>query len=209
MKEVIIKFAKDKLHQVWQIENFRDLVFGCAERYRDKTAFRLSQQGRNITVTFQDLQRDYRRLCSTFFVQGLEGKPIAVMGKNSYAWALSYLAAATVGVVVPIDKELSGEDIDHFLATAGCKAVIGDRKLLDSISKQENVLYAATDEAQEGEQTVRSLTARGAPRASASHKRTSAPIFFPPQKPSRLLPATAFFRFCRFIIPMNAPSASC
>ena len=161
MKEVIIKFAKDKLHQVWQIENFRDLVFGCAERYRDKTAFRLSQQGRNITVTFQDLQRDYRRLCSTFFVQGLEGKPIAVMGKNSYAWALSYLAAATVGVVVPIDKELSGEDIDHFLATAGCKAVIGDRKLLDSISKQENVLYAATDEAQEGEQTVHSLTARG------------------------------------------------
>lgn len=161
MKESVIKFVKDKLHKVWHIENFRDLVFGCAERYKKQTAFRLMENGKSVTVSFEDLCRDYRRLCSSFFEKGLEGASIAVMGKNSYAWALTYLAAATVGVAVPIDKELSGEDIDHFLAEARCKAVIGDRKLLDRITKQEGVLYAATDEAQGEEMTVRSLTARG------------------------------------------------
>ena len=50
--------------------------------------------------------------------QGLKGKYIAVVGHNCFQWALSYLAAASVGIVVPLDKELSVEDIDNFLQYA-------------------------------------------------------------------------------------------
>ena len=40
---------------------------------------------------------------------------ICVIGKNSYKWAVSYIAASIVGIVVPIDKELHSDDVINFI----------------------------------------------------------------------------------------------
>lgn len=169
MKDTIIKFAKDKLHKIWEIQNFRDLVYGCAERYGKKTAFRLKRGEKEETISFSKLQEEYRYLCSTFFALGLRNARIAVVGKNSYAWSLSYLCAATVGVCVPIDKELSAEDILNFVHTANCKAIIGDSAILDKLPKEEGILYIATDDTAAGD-TVSVLTKKGQYHYTATGK---------------------------------------
>ena len=63
---------------------------------------------------------------------GLKDENIAVIGKNSYNWAVSYLAATIVGVVVPIDKELQSNDVINFLNVSSAKAILGDDKYLKS-----------------------------------------------------------------------------
>ncbi|MDL2287723.1 AMP-binding protein, partial [Eubacteriales bacterium OttesenSCG-928-G02] len=60
-------------------------------------------------------------------------KKIAIIGNNCYYWALSYLAATTVGVVVPIDKELHIDDVCNLIKKAECSMVIGEKKYVDDI----------------------------------------------------------------------------
>ena len=61
-------------------------------------------------------------------------KKICVIGKNSYKWCVSYLAASIVGIVVPLDKELPANEIENLLnrSKAGC---------IIYSSKKEDVIF--------------------------------------------------------------------
>lgn len=122
------KFLQKK-HNVEPIRDFRELVYRGAERYGNRTAFQM----RDRQVSYNSLKLDYQALCTTFITRGYIDKKIAVIGANSYEWILTYLAAATVGTVVPIDKELSPEDMDNFIEAAECAAVVADEKLIHGL----------------------------------------------------------------------------
>ena len=76
--------------------------------------------------------------------------PIALIGKNSYSWIISYLASSIIGTVVPIDKELHVDDMINFINISDAKAVICDEKYLKSIldnreKLKNNVLFINID----------------------------------------------------------------
>ena len=102
---------------------FRELVDHVAATYTARPAFRIKKNGETVEVRFSELRERYYALCTYFLQSGLGGKRIAVMGKNCFEWVLSYLAAATVGVVVPLDKELHADDVRDFAASAECAAI--------------------------------------------------------------------------------------
>lgn len=128
-----------KKHPVRMIRNFRELVYGSAEKFGDLPAFKL----RNRVITYGEFMEDYRGLCTAFLEMGFEDSKIAVIGANSYGWIVSYLAAATIGVAVPLDKELDVEDIENFIDAADCKLLLGDdvslRKLASGNGDAKNI----------------------------------------------------------------------
>ncbi|MDO4746267.1 MAG: AMP-binding protein, partial [Bacillota bacterium] len=126
-----------KKHPVRMIGDFRELVYGSAEKYGKLSAFKLREK----TITYDEFKRDYTALCTAFLEKGLKDEKIAIIGANSYGWILSYLAAATVGVAVPIDKELSAQDIDNFVDAADCKLLVGDDAALRKILEQKEDDY--------------------------------------------------------------------
>lgn len=155
----IIQIPTNKFYSVRNITDFRDIVYSGAEKYSDKTAFRIKDAGIERNISYTEFCRDYKYLCSELSCIGLAGEHIAIIGNNSYFWALSYLCAATVGIAVPIDKELSGEDIQNFLEIGNCKAVIADLKILNKLSKKDGIIYISTDGITDC--TVKSLTKQG------------------------------------------------
>ncbi len=125
-----------------RFDSFRELINNSAKAFKNKTAFLIKTgEGSYRKVSYKELRESYYRLCMYLIGRGLEGRRIAVTGKNSYGWTLSYLAAATVGVAVPIDKELSGEDIDNFLDAANCALVLADEDMADKLSERCPVLF--------------------------------------------------------------------
>ena len=115
-----------KKHKTRPVYDFRELVYSSERDFPALPAFVLRER----KVTYTDLANEYRGLCTEFFRLGYEGKRIAVAGANSYNWILCYLAAATVGVVVPIDKELGSEDIEEFLKASEAEAIFADSTIL-------------------------------------------------------------------------------
>lgn len=122
-----------KKHNVREIKDFRDLVYGSAEKYSELTAFKLREKD----ISYKAFREDYRGLCTALLENGGEGEKIAIIGANSYGWTLAYMAAATVGVAVPIDKELAREDIMSFVDAAECSMIMCDNAVLTKLGDIE------------------------------------------------------------------------
>ena len=94
-------------HKEHKYSDFREIICTSAERFANRTVFEVKEDdGSKTNITYAQLKELYYGLCIKFIKMGYLGKRIAVTGKNCHEWGLAYLCAATVGVVVPIDKEL-------------------------------------------------------------------------------------------------------
>ena len=126
----------EKLYKEKRFANYREIVNYAADTYKDKAAFQIRDkaQGGYRFISYEEVRDYYYALCAAFIEKGYKGKRIAIMGKNSCEWSLCYLAASTVGCVVPIDKEVSAEDASEFMKSAECVAMISDKKLSAAVS---------------------------------------------------------------------------
>ena len=125
---------KKKYHKTDEITNFKELLDRGANLFKNRTAFKLKNENKEIySVTYEQLKKDVIALGTFLIDSGLAGKRICVIGKNSYKWAISYLASSIVGIVVPIDKELHSEEIINFMNVSEASAILGDDKILDSL----------------------------------------------------------------------------
>ena len=118
-----------------------------------------------ITLQFHDVARKIEKIHILFENSGIgKGDKIAICGRNSAHWAVSYLATLTYGAVaVPILHEFNGEQIQNIVNHSGSKLLfIGDYavKTIDPetmpnleaiinipdfsllISRSENITYA-------------------------------------------------------------------
>ena len=125
-----------------RFDNYRELINLSADKFKSKTAFLIKMGEKSYRrVSYTELRESYYRLCLYLLGRGFEGRRIVVTGKNSYAWTLSYLAAATVGVAVPVDKELSVEDIDNFIDSSNAALVLADGEMSEKLSEKCPVIY--------------------------------------------------------------------
>ena len=139
-KTLAEKLAK-KYHKAPFVSDLKDLLYKSAYKYANRPAFKLKDKIGNIfSVTYKKFKEDVIALGTSLINLGLKNTPIAVIGANSYNWAVSYLAATIVGIVVPIDKELQSDDIINFLNVSGSKAILGDDKYIKKlISNNESL----------------------------------------------------------------------
>ena len=146
-----------KGHKVRPVHNFRELVYESANRFGKLTAFEL----RNRKISYNEFKNEYIALCTALIGRNYSGKRIAVVGANSYGWILSYLACATVGSVVPIDKELSGDDIYNFVREADCAAIIGDERIISQMNIEPNIVKYTISDSKNGLTSVPELVKSG------------------------------------------------
>ena len=132
----IAEQLKQKYHKCEEVTNFKEMIERSAQIYKTRTAFKLkNKDGEIYSKTYEEVKNDIYALGTELIVNGLENKRIAIIGKNSYKWAISYLAASIVGVVVPIDKELHSDDVINFMNVAECECILGDGKNLKTITE--------------------------------------------------------------------------
>lgn len=134
-KEIsIAEKLRKKYHKCEEVTNFKDMLDRSASIFKTRTAFKLKDEnGKIYNKTYEELKQDVTALGTSLIEKGLLNKRIAVIGKNSYKWAISYLAASIVGIVVPIDKELHSDDVINFMNASNSECVLGDDKNLKAI----------------------------------------------------------------------------
>ena len=130
----IAEQLKLKYHKTTEVTNFKDMLYNSSENFKSRTAFKLKDENGNIiSITYEEFKNDVVHLGTDLIKRGFLNKRIAVIGKNSYKWCVSYMAASIVGIVVPIDKELHSDDIINFMNVSEAVCILGDLKNLTSI----------------------------------------------------------------------------
>ena len=128
-----------KYFKTYDITDLRDMLYKTTLNNKKKTAFRLKDKtGRIYNVSYEEFKKDVEAFGSKLINMKLTSKRIAIIGKNSYNWAVSYFASCIVGVVVPIDKELHTDDVINFLNISESSLIIGDLKNIEDVCTKKN-----------------------------------------------------------------------
>ncbi len=152
---------KEKYHKCEEITNFKDMLEKSESIFKTRIAFKLKDKdGKIYNKTYEELKKDVVSLGTSLIEKGLLNKKIAVIGKNSYKWAVSYLASSIVGIVVPIDKELHSDDVINFMNVSKSECILGDNNNLKQIIenkdklKNKNIIFINFDENKEENQAL-------------------------------------------------------
>lgn len=97
------------------------------EWYADNVAFyqKMKPGAEYETISYRQTLEDVNALGTALIDAGLKGKKIAIIGENSYWWAVSYLAVVCgTGIAVPLDKELSAKDVEGLVAQSEISCAI-------------------------------------------------------------------------------------
>ena len=121
-----MKKAQYPYYEVERIDNLNEMAEKCADRYGDAAAFTFACGKKEIkTVSYRQFKSEVNQLGAVFYSMGLQNARIAIIGENSYEWILAYFAAVTRAcVAVPIDRELTAEEIAGILSHCECGALV-------------------------------------------------------------------------------------
>ena len=155
------------------ITDLKHMLNTSVELYGDNVAFRqrFEKDKPFREITYREALDTVNGLGTALIAHGLKGKRISVIGENCYQWATSYLAAVCgTGVVVPLDKELSAEELKQLIIEADVSAVLFAKKYEKMFSEmmasgdtglQMLVNFSPADECGEGVFSWESLVEEG------------------------------------------------
>lgn len=125
------KFA----YNVRNVCSLRELIETSVDEFGSNSAFLVKDKHGNILhITYREFFEEIKALSAYLCSKGLEYKKIAIIGKNSYEWALSYMATVCgTGIAVPVDKELKAPEIRNILELSGADAVIYAKEMQEKI----------------------------------------------------------------------------
>ena len=105
-------------------KNLKELYHSAAEQWGEKTLFYEKGSDFYSRFSYEDFCHDADALGTALYDKGFHGRKILLLGENCYAWTLTYMACTCLGTVVPLDKELSSEEIGRFSRLSEASAVI-------------------------------------------------------------------------------------
>jgi long-chain acyl-CoA synthetase len=134
---------KDALYDTWPAEDLRDLMNGVVERYGDKAAYLVKDRpgGSYRPISFRQFRKDVTSFGTALLDLGLQDKKVAVIGENRYEWIVTYLATVCgVGVIVPIDRELTPVEIANLLERSEASAIVYSGKAEKIVANAIDIL---------------------------------------------------------------------
>lgn len=126
-----------KINEAKKFETIREYINSAIEKYADNNAFIIKNKKNDYKyITYKQLGEDIENLGTGLLSLGLENKRIAIIGKNSYEWALSYISIFNgVGITVPLDKGLQENEIIMSLDRSKADAVIFEKSYIDIMKR--------------------------------------------------------------------------
>lgn len=125
------------IYPATEYADFRELLSCVAEKYPDSDAFivkRDKTKKEYTHITYSKFQADVNRLGTALLHTALPRRRVAIIGKNSYEWMLTFFALLCGGTMaVPLDKGLSEEEIFSLLARSESDCIFFDKEYYETI----------------------------------------------------------------------------
>jgi len=128
---------KMKLNEATKVTSVKEILNIALKEAKDKIAFQYKDEEQNvIKVTYEEFVRDTEELGTALASIGMQNKHIAIIGENSYKWLTVYLTVLkSTGVFVPIDKEITSQEIINILKHSDSEVLFYSKKYEKWISQ--------------------------------------------------------------------------
>ena len=141
--QVQSKFPVNKpFYEVRHIKDFKDLIDQSAKLFANRPAYKLRNKDKTYyEITHSQFCDDIYSLANSLLKDNYNRAHIAVVGANSYNWSVTYLAVTcSDNIIVPIDKELTADNILDVVRDSDSTVLFGDKKQIKAICERRERL---------------------------------------------------------------------
>ena len=129
-----------KIYNAERFDNIKDIMSNTVKLYPNNIAFKINnKEGKNVSytdITYSEMQKEMNEFGTGLVALGYKDKRVAVIGKNSYTWALTYCTVLSgVGVLIPLDKGLPDSEIELSLRRSKAEVIVFDKEYEETINK--------------------------------------------------------------------------
>ena len=137
---------------LYRPETVREILYKSAEKFGDRYAFIfLDGEGKKVNISFRQFKSDVVSLALSLIREKDRPEKAAIISYNCYEWCVSYLACLSAGIVaVPVDRELSAEDIRDILDFAEVKTVLCDGRTMQKLNSISQRNFICFDDGEKG-----------------------------------------------------------
>ncbi|MEW2118179.1 acyl-CoA synthetase [Streptomyces sp. NPDC005474] len=116
-------------------QQYGSTVDGVLRRSAQRVPARVAVEYRERAWTYGELDEAVSRAAGVLRAEGLApGDRVAAYGHNSDAYLIAFLACARAGLVhVPVNQNLTGDDLTYLVAQSGSTLVLADPDLADRL----------------------------------------------------------------------------
>ena len=115
-------FKHDPLRE---IKDLRDMVQTSAAFFGDKDLYVYKEDKQEVHFSYNQLRDEVERFGTALNVLGIDEGRVAVIGETSAKVTVTYLGTVNAGgVIVPLDRELTEDQIPEFIERAECDMVV-------------------------------------------------------------------------------------
>lgn len=108
-----------------EIKDLRDMVQTSAAFFGDKDLYVYKEDKQEVHFSYNQLRDEVERFGTALNVLGIDEGRVAVIGETSAKVTVTYLGTVNAGgVIVPLDRELSEDQIPEFIERAECDMVV-------------------------------------------------------------------------------------
>lgn len=126
-----------KIYNTRDVSDLKDMLKQSVQLFGEKTAFRLKPNKEieeYVDISYNQFGDDINNLGTALLNLGLKDETINIISDNRYEWAVSYLAVVNgVGIVAPLDKALTSNEIKSLVERSNSEAVIFSQPYLDTM----------------------------------------------------------------------------
>ena len=134
--------VNNPFYDVRYIRDFKDLVNQSENLFSERPAYKLrNKDGIYYEVTYSNFRHSIYYLANSLVNDNYSRTHIAVVGANSYNWSVTYLAVTcSDNVIVPIDKELTPDNMMDVIKDSDSTVLFGDKKYIKAIEARKDEL---------------------------------------------------------------------
>jgi len=119
--------------------DIREMVEFIGSEFAGKPAYRyrVKPHDKEAVVVNYDLLREHIRALTTELLEkGYKGKHIALIGKHSYSWIITYYSVLCAdAVLVPLDKDWGAEELAETVKSGDCELIIADKEIAEKAER--------------------------------------------------------------------------
>ena len=110
-----------------EVQTLQDVIRHGADAYGKQAAYRYKVKKEIVEKTYEDVYWDSMAVSRMVENCGMKGKHIALLGTTTYAWIVSFFGVTNSGsVAVPLDAQLSADDLCELLVRADVEMLVYD-----------------------------------------------------------------------------------
>ena len=123
-------------YDVCGAETIKELILINEDEFADNIAIKYIKKRKIIDVTYSELKKDIDCLGTYFYMKGIKNVKAAIIGDNSYEWAICFLTLVCGNnIAVPINKSFKSSEIIEVIKAIECNVIFYDSIYIDVIKE--------------------------------------------------------------------------